>query len=199
MVKRSMHGMMESFEQTVKGVTTRISINEFIDMASLVGGSSKSKPHTSCFVTLCLDTRHLTLTNHLIWAVRQGGGLLAMFIAGFGPFEARRLLAKAHKLALSNHTRYIEQAIDDQILNLCRVPFANFLLNGLAARGVAGNQQLFYRSLLLQFRGASRNGLQILSVLGVGLPPTTFDRYLAEHLEVYESRIRCVNVLSVEM
>jgi hypothetical protein len=57
------------------------------------------------------------------------------------------------------------------------------------ARGTSAHFQLFFISLLLNFRGLSRDGMWFLSRLNCCIPVTTYDRFIKEQVAEQENII----------
>jgi len=66
-----------------------------------------------------------------------------------------------------------------------RTSFYFWILGMLASRGRCANKQLFYITLLMQHKGLSRSGMNLVRSMNLNLSPRTFDQLLLEH--EYES------------
>ena len=129
-----------------------------------------------------------------VFSVRTGGWLLTFFLQNFGSKLIRRKLKNAIKEKAADDV-YIEQAIEEELVHVVRVEFYTWLIQACAVRGNAATKQLFYLSLLLQFRGLSRIGLQLMSCFNLALPPTTFDRLKSIELDRITVQVRSVREL----
>ena len=72
----------------------------------------------------------------------------------------------------------------------CRVDFFTWLLWACSTRGTSANRQLFYMTVLMQFRGLSRLGMQLVSCFKLTLAPSTFDRFKDEELRFIDMQLR---------
>ncbi len=75
--------------------------------------------------------------------------------------------------------------------------FFMFVLSCLLSRGQAGNGQMFYISLLINFRGLSRSGMTMLKALNCCVPISTFDDKLKAYVLVQEDKLRSNNYIRV--
>lgn len=133
---------------------------------------------------------YINLTKHtFIISVRQGGMLFEHFVESFSAERIRRKWKRAKK-AMTDDDVYIDDVVEDELVRDTRVAFFTWVIQSCAVRSTAVNRQLFYLSVLLQFRGLSRNGLRLVSCFNLTLPPTTFDRYRMEELEFIDLNLR---------
>ena len=131
-----------------------------------------------CFVFIC---------NGL---VSTGGALLEAYVLTNGSYKSRRLF-KAQLRTISNDPLLdFDAEIGALILENEKRGFFMFVLSGLLSRGQAGNGQMFYISLLINFRGLSRSGMKMLKALNCCVPITTFDDMLKAYVVVQENKLR---------
>jgi hypothetical protein len=94
------------------------------------------------------------------------------------------------KLARVDASQFIDEEVEDTLFSSVRVQFYTWVIQSCALRGKSANRQLFYLSVLLQFRGLSRNGLRLISCFNLTLPPSTFDRFRHEELAFIDLNLR---------
>ena len=107
-----------------------------------------------------------------------------------GSYQSRRLY-KAELKTISNDSFYdFDAAIGARILENEKRGFFMFVLSCLLSRGQAGNGQMFYISLLINFRGLFRSGMKMLKALNCCVPITTFDEKCKAYVLVQEKKLR---------
>ena len=107
-----------------------------------------------------------------------------------GSYKSRRLF-KAELKKIGNDPLYdFDSEISARILENEKRGFFMFVLSCLLSRGQAGNGQMFYISLLINFRGLSRSGMKMLKALNCCVPISTFDDKLKAYVLVQEERLR---------
>lgn len=112
------------------------------------------------------------------------------FILTNGSYKSRRLFKTQLKLMEDNAGHQFEYDIAQHIIEHEKRGFFMFILTGLLGRGQAGNGQMFYISLLINFRGLSRSGMKMLKALNCCVPITTFDEKLKTYILVQEQKLR---------
>ena len=88
-------------------------------------------------------------------------------------------------------------AAQDEIIARVRNDFYFHLISQLASRGTAVNRQLFFISLVMRHKGLSRSGLNMLSMMNLGLSPRSFDPELSDQLDRYRAYRRSETSLLV--
>lgn len=124
--------------------------------------------------------------------VPVGGLLFEVFIINSGSFNSRRALRAECKRLSADPTSIFDPQVAQQIVTNDKRSFFMHVLTTLVARGTAGNYQLFFITLLLNFRGLSREGMRFLSSLNCCIPITTYDRLLKEQLNTHEQMLRYI-------
>lgn len=118
------------------------------------------------------------LCSHYFFAsVGKGGLLFEAFLDLSAPFTARRKWSTVQRKIANSQMTGVSDAID-AIVRDSQNSFFFYVLSSLAARGTSVNKQLFYISLVMQHKGLSRSGLQLLSCMNLGLSPRSFDPLL---------------------
>ena len=72
-------------------------------------------------------------------------------------------------------------------------------LSLLASRGTSVNRQLFYLSLVMQHKGLSRSGLQLMSMMNLALSPRSFDTELDVHYQQLITQRRYIANMSGDL
>ena len=124
---------------------------------------------------------------HHHWTVPRGGHLFHHFLFAYSSDDDRRLL----KRLLTRRTRVdipIEYEDFEQFLIKYKNRFYVYLL--LVLNGYAVKWQRYYLSFLMEFKGASRSGLSVLSALGLGNPVRTYDTYRKGDVDKVTNELR---------
>ena len=122
--------------------------------------------------------------------VSTGGAMMEAYICTNGSYQSRRMFKAELKRMPDNPTYQFDTAVDHSILENEKRGFFMHILSGLLGRGQAGNEQMFYISLLINFRGLSRSGMKMLKALNCCVPIATFDDKLRIYVVGQEEKVR---------
>jgi hypothetical protein len=119
--------------------------------------------------------------------VPRGGHLFHHFLFAYCSDEDRRLLKKL----LTRRAR-IDIPIDYEDFEPLLLRYKNrFYIHLLMVlNGNAVKWQRYYLSFLLEFKGASRSGLGVLSALNLGNPLRTYDGYRKSDVDKVTNELR---------
>ena len=126
-------------------------------------------------------------------AVRNGGILLEAFLVMCAGYSDRREWTSINT-SLAQEGDVDMQPRMDALIKSVQTDFYFYVLSSIAARGTAANRQLFFLSLVMQHKGLSRSGLEVLSKMNMGLAPRSFDPELLAHQERQKHKNRCDTV-----
>jgi hypothetical protein len=124
-----------------------------------------------------------------MFTVRRGGHLFQEFLKMYSPAAVRKTWRKAFR-EKDEEEYFIDGDTEDQLIDRTRVLFHTWVLHSMSLRSQACNRQLFYTSVLLQFRGLSRTGLDLPSKFSLALPTTTCDRYKQQEVAFIDLQMR---------
>ena len=134
------------------------------------------------------------VTLNMFIAVDTGGVLLEAYLTTSASYTCRRLWTQMQSRwanvdwDVTSQDEFIAfNAAQDDIIARVRNDFYFHLISQLASRGTAANRQLFFISLVMRHKGLSRSGLNMLSMMNLGLSPRSFDPELSDQLDRYRS------------
>lgn len=107
-----------------------------------------------------------------------------------GSYKSRRMFKAEVKKISADPLYEFDSGISALILENEKRGFFMHVLSCLLSRGQAGNGQMFFISLLINFRGLSRSGMKMLKALNCCVPITTFDDRLKGYVLVQEAKLR---------
>ena len=119
----------------------------------------------NCFLLLCF-----------FLSVDSIGSMFHFFMYEFAsPGDKKKLIALHESHTDATDTEH--QVTVSRLVKTYRRAWYTKVLTSLNLRGRAANFQMFYLTMLLHFRGLSKNGSSFLHKLGLSLSDTTFRRY----------------------
>jgi hypothetical protein len=122
--------------------------------------------------------------------VCTGGWLFEEWFESMAPIRVRGLFHKEISQARQHNVTKINNQFSNLITQKFGTYFQTYILLSLRAMGTSVQQQLFYSTMVMDYRGASRTGLDIINKKGLGLPLTTYDRYLKAALLTSQEQIQ---------
>lgn len=123
----------------------------------------------------------------MISLVPKGGHLFYHYLVNFASLDDRRLVKK-----LAREVRGSSDSISPDKFNDLFERYKNkFYFHCIQSfGGVGARLQRFHLSFLLEFKGISRSGLNVLSSFGLAVPVRTYDRYRKEAVAVADAKLR---------
>ena len=174
-----------------------MSIQEMLDICQQIKPAQECQFKSAKFASPNVMTIYVTFSftcNHL---VSTGGALLEAYVLTNGSYKSRRLFKTQLKQITDDPLHNFDPEIGLLILENEKRGFFMFVLSCLLSRGQAGNGQMFYISLLINFRGLSRSGMKMLKALNCCVPITTFDDKLKAYVLVQEDKLRSNNYIRI--
>jgi len=140
------------------------------------------KTNTGMFLYVYLSSRLLAIPDMLIFtpchliAVAMGGVLFLHFLQVNGSVSTRREFKRQQK-ACKDSNRPFQLSADavETFVNNHGTAFHMWIMRCLRDRGNEANQQIYYLTSILIFRGTSRRGVDMFSKFSVTLPVRTYD------------------------
>lgn len=139
----------------------------------------------------CYDS--LRLYGHDVdtyFVVTTGGWLFEEWFECMTPIRIRILFHTFMTQAKQEHRNRIDTNLSEIFTDKYGSYFHSYILLSLHTMGTAVQHQLFYSTMVMDYRGASRTGLDIMYKKGLGLPLTTYGRYLKSELTQAEEMIK---------
>ena len=124
--------------------------------------------------------------------VPMGGLLFEVFIINSGSYQSRRAFSAQCRRLNADPTSTFDAQVAQQIVDSDKQSFFMHILTTLVARGTSAHYQLFFISLLLNFRGLSRDGMRFLSRLNCCIPVSTYDRFIKKQVAEQEVILRSI-------
>ncbi len=121
--------------------------------------------------------------------VTTGGWLFEEWFECMAPIRIRTAFHKLVAQAREQNHNKIDSQYSDVITKKYGIYFHSFILLSLRMMGTSVQHQLFYSTMVMDYRGASRTGLEIINKKGLGLPLSTYDTYLKSELTKAEESI----------
>ena len=116
--------------------------------------------------------------------------MLEAYIMTNGSFQSRRLFHAEVKEISQDPTRRFNVGLTQRLVDTEKRGFYMQVLTTLMSRGQAANAQMFYITLLINFRGLSRSGMKMLSALNCCIPIATYDMKLKTYVDLQKTTIR---------
>lgn len=107
-----------------------------------------------------------------------------------GSFQSRRLFKAELRLIESDPNRQFNLGLEQRLVDTEKRGFYMHVLTTLMARGQSANAQMFYITLLINFRGLSRSGMKMLSALNCCIPIATYDAKLKTYVDLQRETVR---------
>ena len=164
---RKLRQAMSNLESVVREEEEYITVKRMLELSERASESNLGK----LICNICVVSQGLFRP---FCSVGKGGLLLEAYLDLSAPFTTRRRWASVQKKLADNPSRDVSRWIDE-IVQDAQNGFFFHVLSSLAARGLSAKKQLFYISLVMQHKGLSRSGLQLLSCMNLGLSPRSFD------------------------
>lgn len=117
-----------------------------------------------------------------IHSVGTGGILFEMFLGFYASYSSRRLWIHLKQEVKDNPHSDVSEVVES-IVCKSRNSFYFHLLSCLRSRGTSVNKQLFYLTLIMQHKGLSRSGMQLLGLMNLCLSPRSYDPMLLDHVQ----------------
>jgi hypothetical protein len=136
-------------------------------------------------------TRKCVCTFHV---VGDGGLLFFHFLLTYGTWKTRSMIRTEMQQAKVARIPFV---MSNDLLTMCKRlnegSFYMWILQSLRHRGIDANQQIYYLTSILMFRGFSRRGIEMFSKFSIALPIRTFDSMRQAQIRMEESITRYIN------
>ena len=111
------------------------------------------------------------------------------FLQTSAGFTVRRDWGSVRRELRNDADLDVSDEVKDIVKSACG-GFYFYLISSLASRGTSVNRQLLFISMVMNHKGLSRSGLQILCLMNQGLSPRSFDAELFtfDHSQVEKLR-----------
>ena len=132
--------------------------------------------------------------------VPRGGWLFEYYLLAHSSFTVHRDYKRYLRILSSNqHDESELSTLFESIISTCSTRFIGWILISINGYGTNGGLQIFYLTFLDHYFGLSRQGININSRYGFGVPLTAFDNRrkieLSKSLEQTESKMDGPHVL----
>ena len=121
--------------------------------------------------------------------VGDGGLLLEMYLFTSASYTSRRRWSNLRS-SIDNEEGADHSSAITLLISGVAVDFYFYVLSTLSSRGTSANRQLFFITLVMQHKGLSRTGMELLSSMNLGLSPRSFDPELGIHAALCAARRR---------
>ena len=176
-----------TIESFIRQANERIGPDLMLEISQTIQPAKHSTVILCSLLFLHDDVHFYSFVNVV---VQVGGLLFEVFIMNSGSFKSRRAFsAECQRLNADPHGTFDTDVVQ-QIVDNDKRSFFMHVITTLMSRGTAGNFQMFFVSLLLNFRGLSREGMRFLSSLNCCIPVSTYDRLIQEQLTAQEEILR---------
>ncbi len=115
---------------------------------------------------------------------------MVAYIMTNGTFKSRKLFKAELKRIDGDPTHQFDMQLNQQLVDTEKRGFFMYVLTALMGRGQAANAQMFYFTLLINFRGLSRSGMKMLSALNCCIPIATYDAKLKIYVNLQLNKLR---------